>query len=109
MNNGYEKAAKEVIPAVRLAIITELASKYHITEEDIAGYLEIAQAAVSKYLNGKYSEKVKALEEKIDKRIVELYSSKISEGKKEAVNLCMCTICNALNAFDCQFSYTKKA
>ena len=33
---GYEIAAKEVIPAVRLALIKELKTKYNIKEEEIS-------------------------------------------------------------------------
>jgi predicted transcriptional regulator len=108
MLSGYEKAYKEVIPAARAALIAELKKKYNIKEEAISEYLGITQAAISKYLNGKYSARIKEIEGQIDKSTIALYAEKIAKGNTEAMNLYMCTICNTLNTFNCKFSSAKK-
>lgn len=104
MINGYARATNEIIPAVRSIIAKELNARYHMKEQDIAKYLGVAQAAVSKYLNGEYSKKIKEIEAKIDRSAIEAYITKMVEGKKEYANACICMICNKENAFDCKFS-----
>jgi predicted transcriptional regulator len=104
---GYEIAAKEVIPAVRLALIKELKTKYNIKEEEISSYLGITQAAVSKYIREKYSVKIKDIEAKLDRGIIESYAKEIASGKIGAVNLCICKICTTVNNFGCSFASTK--
>ena len=63
----YEKADKEIIPAARLFIATVLKKRYNMTEQDIADRLGVAQAAVSKYLNGKSSARIAEIKETIMK------------------------------------------
>ena len=104
MSNEYERAAKEVIPAIRSAIAKELKNKYKIKEEEIAKYLGIAQAAVSKYISGKYSKKVLAIEEMLDKKMIENYAGRIFKKEEGSVDMCLCTICNKMNPFGCRFS-----
>ncbi len=53
---------KLTIPAVRAAVAKSLSKDYEMEQAEIAGKLGITQAAVSKYLNGKYSKDVRALE-----------------------------------------------
>ncbi len=104
MSIGYERAAKEIIPAIRSAIAKELKNKYKIKEEEIAKYLGIAQAAVSKYISGKYSKKVSEIEEMLDKKMIEHYAGRIFKNEEGSVDACVCTICNKMNPFDCRFS-----
>jgi predicted transcriptional regulator len=104
MINGYARATNEIIPAVRSMIAKELHERYQMKEQEIAKYLDVAQAAVSKYLNGEYSKKIKEIEAKIDKSAIDAYISKIVQGKKEYVNMCVCTICHKENEFGCKFS-----
>lgn len=108
MAGGYERAAKEIIPAVRSALIKELKSGYGITEESIARHLDVTQAAISKYVTNKYSKKSGAIEERIDKELVRKYAKALVEGNKKSANICICTICNALNDFGCKFSYANR-
>ncbi len=104
MINGYARATNEIIPAVRAIIAKELKQRYHMKEQDIARYLDVAQAAVSKYLNCEYSKKIKELEAKIDKSTIEAYLSKLVQGKKEYANMYVCAVCKKENYFDCKFS-----
>ncbi len=73
-------------------------------EQEIAKYLDVAQAAVSKYLNDNYSEKIKEIEAKIDRKKIDAYIAKIAQGRKEFANICICTVCHDQNLFDCKFS-----
>ena len=105
----YEKADKEIVPAARLFIASELKRRYNMKEQEIADLLGVAQAAVSKYLNDRYSEKVAGLKEQImkDERF-NYYIEKIHERKEHYVELCICTICRTLTKFNCKFSYADK-
>ncbi len=105
----YEKADKEVIPAARLFIATALKKRYNMTEQEIAERLGVAQAAVSKYLNGKSSKKISEIKERImnDERF-NYYIEKIHERKENYVELCICTICRSITVAECKFSYADK-
>ena len=58
---------REMLPAVRAYTAEQLSRKYSMTQAEIAIRLGIAQVAVSKYLNGKYSEKVRRMKERVGK------------------------------------------
>ena len=102
--NGYIRATNMVVPAARAIISKELKHRYKLTETEIAGYLGIAQAAVSKYLKGRYSERIKAIEKGIDIGPVRGYLDRIAAGKREYANMAICTICSKENYFNCKFS-----
>ena len=104
MVNGYELASKEVVPAARLAIAKALKERYNLTESNIANILGVAQAAVSKYLNDKYSISVEEMYEKIDRSKIDAYIEKIAHGDELKLKQCICSICGTLNKFDCKFS-----
>ncbi len=107
MTSAYETGEKEILPAVRYALIQELSDRYHQKEEQIAKELGITQAAISKYLNGKISDKVKGISDKLDRKLIDIYAKKIAEGDQSMVNACICTVCNKLNDFGCKFSHAK--
>ena len=105
----YGRADKEIIPAARLFIATVLKKRYNMTEQEIADRLGVAQAAVSKYLNGKSSRRISEIKETImkDERF-NFYIERIYEKKEHYVELCICTICRALTNAECRFSYADK-
>lgn len=70
-----EKIIKYFIPAIRAGVTKELSKRFDFKQEEIALRLGITQAAVSKYLNGKYNQKIKLLEKK---RIVKSLSREIA-------------------------------
>ncbi|MCL5427561.1 MAG: hypothetical protein M1321_00035 [Candidatus Marsarchaeota archaeon] len=104
MDSGYETAAKEIVPAVRYALIKALKEKYNKREGYIAESLGMTQAAISKYLNGKCSAKVIATEKRIDAKFIDKYAKMIAEGNRGAAGMCICGVCNNLNGFGCSFS-----
>lgn len=111
MPSKYEVAADETVPIARSIIAKELIEKYSLKETEVADYLGVAQAAISKYVTEKYSENLKGRIEEIEKKIesnrelIDDYIQKISEGKQEYVRVCICTICNIANDFSCSFSH----
>ncbi|MCL4404673.1 hypothetical protein M1583_01640 [Candidatus Marsarchaeota archaeon] len=56
-----EKLSKFSIPAVRIAVSRSLYDNYGMSQNGIATVLSIAQPAVYKYLNNKYSRPVFAI------------------------------------------------
>ncbi len=68
LNYEYERALKFTIPAVRIAVAKELRKTHRINEHEIAGRLGIAQAAISKYLNGRYSKEVRRMVDAVESR-----------------------------------------
>ncbi|MCL5430135.1 MAG: helix-turn-helix domain-containing protein [Candidatus Marsarchaeota archaeon] len=76
---------KLTIPATRASITKRLVLEYEMSQESIAKALGIEQAAVSKYVNGRYSPKIKRIvtfinENGLDKKI----SKQIYEGATKA-------------------------
>ena len=109
MSSHFERATNEIVPAVRAIIAKELSGKYKMKEEEIARMLNVAQAAVSKYISDKYSDRIKEIEASIDKSLISGYIEKMAQGRAEYANVCMCTICRVLNQFNCRFSAAEKA
>jgi predicted transcriptional regulator len=104
---SYEIAVKQVIPAARLSIIRSLSSKYMLNETQISRIMGISQAAVSKYLSGKYSNGVVHMEKKVDQALVEECARAVAGmGRKGegTVNMYICRICKNVNDFGCKFS-----
>lgn len=65
-----------IVPAMRVAVAKKLSEK-GMSQVEIAKRLGVAQAAISKYLNGNYSKKISVLavsitKHKLEHRIVEL-------------------------------------
>ncbi len=65
MDRECGSLTRDLLPAVRAYTAEQLSRKYNLTQTEIAMRLGIAQVAVSKYLNGKYSSKVKSMKDRI--------------------------------------------
>jgi predicted transcriptional regulator len=104
---SYEVAVKQVIPAARLSIIKSLSSKYKLNETQISRIMGISQAAVSKYLSGKYSSGIVYMEGMLDHKLVEECAQAVAGMGREGevtVNTYICRICKSVNDFGCRFS-----
>lgn len=114
MPSKYEVASDETVPAARSIIARALVGRYHMKEVEVAKYLGVAQAAVSKYVTGKYSDnirdRIRGMEAKLQahRDLIDGYIKRISEGKEEYVNVCICTMCSMANDFACAFSHAGK-
>jgi predicted transcriptional regulator len=98
----YESAANEVIPAIRSKLAKELMLKYKMKEEKVAEILGVAQAAISKYKSGRYSQKIKEIETKLDDTIVDKYAKLLSDNGKSYGEESMCAICQSYLSFKCK-------
>jgi len=90
-----EIMAKQIIPAVRVRVTKQLYSKHNFNQEEIAQRLEITQAAVSKYLSGKYTPEIKRLEkdkvvEKISNEVVNAIIKKTFNKSSFERTVCKC-------------------
>lgn len=99
---NYESAANEVIPAIRSRLAKILIEKYSVKEEKVAEILGVAQAAISKYRSGKYSQKIKEIEEKLNDELIEKYAKALSESGKEKSREALCALCQAYLSFECK-------
>ena len=56
-----DRITRYVLPAVRISVAEGLKERYSMNQQQIAAKLGVAQVAVSKYLNGRYSTSVKKI------------------------------------------------
>ncbi len=91
-----EKITKLLLPAVKIMIIKNLSKKYNLNQPEIAKSLGLTQAAVSKYLSGKYSVKIKKLEKdpKIRKMAALVTESVIKQTSKTSTANEFCKCCS---------------
>ena len=79
------RLTKISIPASRLAVAVELRRSGRMNQSDIASLLGVAQAAISKYENGKLSGKISALASFIvDNGLAARAASRISKGVRRS-------------------------
>lgn len=86
------------LPAVRAKTIKILSREYGFTQTRIARALGLTQAAVSKHLSFKYTDKVKEIaKEKDVDRIAKRLAKEIASGteKKEIIRI-LCESCTSL-------------
>ncbi len=60
MVSECDTTIRTAIPAIRIAVAQLLNKKYMVPQGQIAKKLGVTQAAVNKYINGKYSVKISA-------------------------------------------------
>ncbi|MEM7822585.1 MAG: helix-turn-helix domain-containing protein [Candidatus Aenigmatarchaeota archaeon] len=90
-----EVMVRQIIPAVRVKVAKQLYTK-GLKQEEIAKKLGLTQAAISKYLSGKYTQEVRKLEKseavkKISDKIVKAIlkkSFKSSDFQKIVCEYC---------------------
>lgn len=61
MVSECDRFIKTAIPAIRIAVAELLKAKYKMGQAEIAKKMGVTQAAVNKYLNGKYSDRIKGI------------------------------------------------
>lgn len=100
-----DKIAKVLLPAIRINIAEEMQLEYNLSQQEIADRLGIAQVAVSKYLNGKYSSTVKRMRDYIrDNKLTDNIARKAAEnGKASDIRDMINELCTSI-AFDGKMS-----
>lgn len=84
MVSECEKIIKVTIPSIKIAVARMLA-RNNVRQERIAAGLGISQAAVSKYIKGKYSRTIKSIVAQIDgSPEIEALARSVASGKSPA-------------------------
>lgn len=93
ISNTHDRIVKELLPAVKLKVSKEMAKNHNLTQAEIARRVGITQAAISKYLNGKYSKKLLYMESKINNMEIMHLTDEIMKGDKIKAQERVCGIC----------------
>lgn len=101
MRTEYEEMIKEFLPALRARAAKMLAGKYGKSQVETASLLGTTQAAVSKYLDGNYSGRVKELESRLSEREVSLFVERMLEGDAYEAQKSVCKMCAGKITHDC--------
>lgn len=92
MDMECNNITKFVLPAIRINIAEQLGRKYKLNQKEIADRLGVAQVAVSKYLNGDYSDSLKKVVERVktsgivDGKVIEAAKAKDPQEIGRMVN-----------------------
>ncbi len=97
----YEHMIKEFMPSLRASAARIMYNEKKIKQEDIAKFLGITQAAVSKYLSGRYSTTVKRFESGLNRNEVLLFVDRITNNKAYESQKVVCKMCSRNLSFDC--------
>lgn len=81
-----ESLLSVTIPAIKASIAKEL-YKQGMSQQQIAKLLDVAQPAVSKYLNGNYSSRLKKVERVIKSKKLNKYAVKVALVSSSAKNV----------------------
>jgi len=100
MMTEYESMVKEFLPALR-AKSAKLLSRRGLSQQRIAGMLNTTQAAVSKYLSGKYSEAVKKEEKRLNGMEVESFVESMEKKDRYKAQRHVCRMCSRNLSFRC--------
>lgn len=101
MHTEYEMMVKEFLPALRAKAARVLSEKYQVNQMKIASMLDTTQAAVSKYLSGKYSDKVKEFEATIDEKEVDEFVKSVMKESRYDAQKHVCKMCARNLSFKC--------
>ncbi|MCL5117564.1 MAG: hypothetical protein M1124_01920 [Candidatus Marsarchaeota archaeon] len=91
--NNIKFEIEELLPAVRAGATKVMTNKYRLKQEEVAMLLGLTQAAVSKYINDKYSEKIKNIERGFDKKILDKLVRYMVMGDAGKARKTICKIC----------------
>lgn len=80
MEPECRRISREVIPAVRAYLADIMSKEYGYRQTQIAKKLGIAQVAVSKYLNGRYSDEVAKVKQTVSHSISKSVARSIIES-----------------------------
>jgi hypothetical protein len=97
----YEHMIKEFMPSLRAKAAKIMYDERKLRQEDIARFLGITQAAVSKYLSGKYSDTVKVFESTLKKSEVEVFVDRMVADRPYESQKVVCKMCARNLSFDC--------
>lgn len=97
----YEHMIKEFMPSLRASAVRIMYKDKKLKQEEIAKFLGITQAAVSKYINGRYSRTIKSFEKRLNKKEVLAFVNRIVDKKSIETERAVCKMCARNLSFDC--------
>ncbi len=97
----YEHMIKEFMPSLKASAARIMYNDKRMKQEDIAKFLGITQAAVSKYLSGRYSNTVKKFESKLNKAEVAAFVDMIVNSNAYDSQRVVCKMCARNLSFEC--------
>lgn len=96
-NNNEIDNIEIILPAIRASAIKIMANNYNLTQQKIALLLSLTQAAVSKYINNKYSTKIKKIESTFNKKIINTFVEYKIKGQNKKAKQILCKLCKNSN------------
>lgn len=94
MRTEYEAMVKEFMPALKAGAAKLMVRRYDMTQMKIAEALQLTQAAVSKYLSGRYSRRVQEIEEKLSEQEVDEFVRNVLWGSAYEAQRSVCGMCS---------------
>lgn len=101
MQTDYEIALNEFMPAFRAAAGRLMVTKYGISQQKAASLLNVTQAAISKYINERYSQSIKDAGQRINDEFVDTFVRKMIEEDNRNAQKTMCKACQKYHRFGC--------
>ncbi len=101
MRTDFENMVKGFLPALRARSAKLMSDRYKLTQQDIASLLETTQAAVSKYLNGKYSKEVKDMEKQLNDNEVNAFVANAIKNRRYEAQVHVCKMCSRTLTHKC--------
>jgi predicted transcriptional regulator len=93
------RVTRFILPAVRASIAEQMNQKYDYNQQEIANALGVAQVAVSKYLNRKYSKQVAGVKKYIVENGLDAQIMRyVRESDSEKVNCAINELCAEIAA-----------
>lgn len=100
MPTNYEIVFDEFIPAFR-ARVAKIMKERGMSQEKTASILEITQAAISKYISGRYSDKVKNIENELSDAMANEFVDDMLQSENANAQKVICRACQGYHKFDC--------
>lgn len=92
-SNKNELNIEIILPSIRASATKIMTKKYKLTQQKIAALLGLTQAAVSKYINNKYSIKIKKIEDTLDKKTLSEFVKYKIKGQNKKAKQIICKFC----------------
>ncbi len=97
LNNNEINNIESILPAIRASATKIMAKNYNLTQQKIALLLSLTQAAVSKYINNKYSAKIKKIETAFNKKTINTFVEYKINGQNKKAKQIICKLCKNSN------------
>lgn len=93
MHTDYENTIKEFLPALKARSAKIMATQYSMNQLKIADLLGVTQAAVSKYISGRYSPVVRRMEDSLGQKEVDAFVRNVLDGEHYEAQKGICRMC----------------